>query len=471
MKNFTFKLQADGKRPLYEQLYRHIIGEMEAGRLSEGEKLPSKRALCAHLGVSRSTVETAYGMLAAEGYIRAVPKSGYYVSAALARALPVGELPVKKPEVRSKRPPRFDFSTGAVDTSLFPYGAWARISREVVSGGPRLLQRGEAQGDGDFREALAVFLREYRGVNCRADQIVVGAGLEYLLGVVVELLPQAERFAVEDPGYGAPNAVLRNHHRTVCPIPLDEGGMREEPLRQSGAQVAYVTPSHQFPLGVTMPAGRRSRLLRWAEEEEGRYLIEDDYDSEFRYTTRPIPAMQGMDGAGRVIYVGTFSRSVAPGIRVAYLVLPEMLAERFRRQFGGAASTVSRFEQQTLRLFLERGLYSRHLRRSNNLYRKKRQLLLEALSQWPAFSVSGADAGLHFLLRVAEKEEGWLLQRAAEAGIPLRGLSSYCLAAPPPSSTLVLGFAGLDTDCIGEAARALAEAFFAETPGKTAEDL
>lgn len=458
MESFTFKLQTEDKKPLYEQLYRHIIGEMEAGRLREGEKLPSKRAVCAHLGVSRSTVETAYGMLCAEGYVRSVPKSGYYVSAALARTVPSGELTgIRQPAPEQAPAVRYDFSTGAVDTTLFPYAPWARLSREVI-GYPSLLQRGDPQGDGDFREALAVFLREYRGVRCGADQIVVGAGMEYLLSVVIELLPEAQRFAVEDPGYGALTGALRNHSRQAVPIPLDGSGMREDLLRQSGALVAYVTPSHQFPMGVTMPVGRRSALLRWAEEAPDRYLIEDDYDSEFRYTTRPIPAMQGMDGAGRVIYVGTFSRSVAPGIRVAYLVLPRALVQRWRERFGGAASTVSRFEQQTLRLFLERGLYSRHLRRSNNLYRKKRQLLLEALSARPELTVSGAEAGVHFLLTVQGREERALLERASAAGIPLRGLSSYCLAPPPMASTLVLGYAGLDADTVPQAARALIDA-------------
>lgn len=460
MEAVTLKPQAEDKRPLYEQIYRYFIGEMESGRLKEGEKLPSKRALCAALGVSQSTVETAYGMLTAEGYLRAVPKSGYYVSAALARSVPAGELrPPAGAEDLPPQPPRFDFSTGAVDTSLFPYASWARISREVISRDPQLLQRGEAEGDRSFRETLTVFLREYRGVRCEADQIVVGAGIEYLLSVVVRLLPEKAVYAVEDPGYGALHRVLRSHGRSICPIPLDDEGMDEAALRRSGANVACVTPSHQFPMGVTMPVGRRSRLLYWAEEAEDRYLIEDDYDSEFRYASRPIPAMQGMDGGGKVIYVGTFSRSVAPGIRVAYLVLPRSLIGRYREIFGYGASTVSRFEQQTLRLFIQRGLYSRHLRRSVNLYRKKQERLLEELRALPGAETRGTEAGLHFLLTVPGKDEKWLAARAAQADIPLRGLSAYCLGKPPLLGTVVVGFAGLKTEEIPAAARALTEAF------------
>ena len=276
MENFTLKLQSDDKKPLYEQLYRHIIGEIEAGRLKSGEKLPSKRALCAHLSISQSTVETAYGMLTAEGYLRAQAKSGYYVSADLYR--PVSEQKVPQPEAPApvQTASRFDFSTGAVDTGVFPYASWARLSREVVSGNPQLLQRGEARGDPAFRQALAEFLREYRGVHCRADQIVVGAGLEYLLNVLVQVLPENSVYGLEDPGYAAAWQVLRIHGRAIRMVPLDDSGLREDSLRESGATVAFVTPSHQFPMGCTMPVGRRAALLAWAQEREERFIVEDD---------------------------------------------------------------------------------------------------------------------------------------------------------------------------------------------------
>lgn len=459
MESITFKLQKEEKSPLYQQLYHYIISEMEAGRLREGEKLPSKRALCAHLGVSQSTVETAYGMLTAEGYLRAVPKSGYYVSAALERAS-AGDAPAADRPAPPVQPDwRYDFSTGAVDASIFPYASWARLSRDVISHDPQLLRRGDVQGDLDFRRTLAAFLREYRGVRCRAEQIVVGAGMEYLLSVVAQLLPENSLFAVEDPGYGALWQTLRNHHRSMVPIPLDSGGMEEEALYKSGAQIAYVTPSHQFPLGCTMPVGRRNRLLQWAAKAPGRYLIEDDYDSEFRYTSRPIPAMQGMDDEGRVIYIGTFSRSIAPGIRCAYLVLPESLLPEYRRCFGFAASTVSRFEQQTLRLFLEQGLYGRYLRRMTMLCRKKQQRLLDCLRQsLPDADISGQEAGLHFLLTLPGQDGAQLAARCRAHGLPVRALAEYRMAPAPPDGTLVLGFAGLDQKDIPAAAEALCQA-------------
>ena len=459
MENFTLKLQSEDKKPLYEQLYRHIIGEIEAGRLKNGEKLPSKRALCAHLNISQSTVETAYGMLTAEGYLRAQAKSGYYVSADLYRPVSGQAAAEETQSAVQHVAPRFDFSTGAVDTGVFPYASWARLSREVVSGNPQLLQRGEARGDPAFRQALAEFLREYRGVRCRADQIVVGAGLEYLLNVLVQVLPETSVYGLEDPGYAAAWQVLRNHGRAIRMIPLDDSGLREDSLRESGATVAFVTPSHQFPMGCTMPVGRRAALLAWAGESKDRFIVEDDYDSEFRYASRPIPAMQSLDDGDKVIYIGTFSRSIAPSIRVAYLVLPRQLLPAYEQRLGFAASTVSRFEQQTLAAFLQRGLYARHLRRAANLYRKKQQSLLEELAKIPGARVSGAQAGLHFLLTVPGKSEEWLVRQAEAAGIPVRGLSTYRREYPCPESTLVLGFAGLELEQIPDAARALREAF------------
>lgn len=459
MESITFKLQGGDSRPLYEQLYRQIVEEIEAGRLKNGEKLPSKRALCAHLHISQSTVETAYGMLTAEGYLRAKAKSGYFVCGELSRPLSDKREAVQEAAAEKKAAPRYDLSTGAVDTDIFPYASWARLSREVVSRNPQLLQRGEAQGDPALRQALADFLREYRGVRCSQEQIVVGAGLEYLLNVLVQVLPEDSVYGLEDPGYLAAWQVLRNHGRQIRMIPLDESGMREDRLRESGATVAFVTPSHQFPMGCTMPVGRRAALLAWAEAAEGRFIVEDDYDSEFRYLSRPIPAMQSLDDGDRVIYVGTFSRSIAPSIRVAYLVLPRRLLAAYRQRLGFAASTVSRFEQQTLAAFISRGLYARHLRRAANLYRKKQQLLLNELEKLPGARASGAQAGLHFLLTVPGMPEKQLVARAAEAGVPVRGLSSYCRECTCPESTLVLGFAGLRLEDIPAAAAALREAF------------
>ena len=320
--NATFPMPVfTGDTPLYEQLYRHISAAIQSGHVAPGEKLPSKRQLCAALGVSMSTVEAAYSLLAAEGYVIPRPRSGYVAAQVvpLATDPAAHALPAREVESLSSSPWDYSFSTGAVDTSVFPFASWARITKEAVYQNPELLQRGHPQGDLPLREALADFLAQYRGVRCRPDQVIVGAGADYLLSLVLQLLPDQRDIALEDPGYPAAYATPLHHQRQVVPIPVDAEGMDPDALDRSGARLAYVTPSHQFPLGITMPAGRRSRLLQWAYAGPDRYLIEDDYDSEFRHTSRPIPAMQGVDRRGRVIYLGTFSRSIAPAIRVAYL--------------------------------------------------------------------------------------------------------------------------------------------------------
>lgn len=462
MRELTLNFQSD--TPLYEQLVAFIAQEIRAGRVAEGERLPSKRSLCEHLGVSRSTVETAYAILVAEGYARTRPRSGFY---ACAFDAPEPPRPAPAPPAPAPFAPevyRYRFSTGEVDTSAFPYASWAKLNREVLSNRPELLQRGDKQGDLSLRRALCDFLHQYRGVNCRPDQIVVGAGMEYLRDVLSQLLGANCVYAVEDPGYRAVTRALINNGRAFVPIPLDESGMNPDALEASGASAAYVTPSHQFPTGITMPVGRRAQLLNWAALAPDRFIVEDDYDSEFRYATRPIPAMQGMDALGRVIYAGTFSRSVAPSIRAAYLVLPEALMETYISRFAGCASTVSRFEQQTLCAFLEQGLYARHLRRMNNLYRQKRNLLCALLGRLPGARLRGHDAGLHFLLTLENREESRLVRAARDAGVMVHGLSEYSLAKPCEPSTLVLGYAGLSQEQIRAAVALLAQAWGLPAP-------
>lgn len=463
MEDATPRLTKNGGA-LYAQLYRYFIGEIRAGRLAAGEKLPSKRRLAADAGVSVNTVDTAYAMLAAEGYVEARPRSGYRVAALETPAPPA---PARRPPAAPAPAPtpwRYDFTTSTIDTGLFPFKTWRRIQRDVLAGDPALLNLGPRQGDENLRAAIAVHLHEYRAANCAPGQVVVGAGMEYLLGLLAQMF-RAETFAVEDPGYGRPARVLRNSGaRAVC-VPVDGRGISAKALAASGASLAYVTPSHQFPTGVTMPAGRRYELLQWAAQQPGRYIVEDDYDSEFRFDSRPLPCLQGMDAEGRVIYVGTFSKSVAPAIRIAYMVLPPSLLGRWESQFGTYSCTVSRFEQQTLCRFMESGAFARHLARLRVAYRRRRDLLVTALRA--AFgaraAVAGTHTGLHLLVSLpgAPSEEG-LVRAAAGQGVHCAGLGEYFLGAPPPgprAPTVVLGYAGLTETDIAPAVEALRRAW------------
>ncbi len=463
--SMMMSLDSGSKTPMYEQIYRSLAADIRSGALRAGERLPSKRALSAHLCVSLVTVETAYALLVSEGYILSRPRSGFFVSDFVTLSAPerAAAAPARPVEATSAAPatgkPELDFSTAAVDVSLFPYASWARLYREAVCAHPELLQRGERQGDRALRQALGAFLSEYRGVVCAPEQIVVGAGLEYLFGLLLELMPAETVFGAEDPGYAGFRHAVHAAGRPLRMLPLDGDGLSVPALEQSDVSVAFITPSHQFPLGLTMPADRRSRLLRWASEAPERWLVEDDYDSEFRYLSRPLPALQGMDGGARVVYLGTFSRSLAPAIRAAYMVLPPALLERYQALPGHGMSTVSRYEQHVLARFLAEGYYARYLRRVGNLYRRRREALLAALEGIDGVSVSGSGGGIHLLIRNPRFSEAELLERAAAEGVALRGLSGYCQTQSPPPSTLVAGYGGLRDEQIPEAAARLKRAW------------
>lgn len=468
MFHLTTALDAASGVPLYEQLYRSLAAEMRAGAISAGTRMPGKRRLAAELSVSVNTVDAAYQMLAAEGYLEARERSGFYVQEYLALPIrPESPTPPETPANETKpqpgtpaKPIRYDLSTRGVDSELFPFRTWARLQKELLYSSPELLMHGDAQGDLSLRRALAEYLEEYRGVRCGPHQIVVGAGLEYLLGLLAPLLPGAA--AVENPGYPRAKQVLENNGVACCCLPVDEDGLSIRALSASGAAVCYVTPSHQFPTGVTMPAGRRAELLHWAARRPGqRYIIEDDYDSEFRFDTRPLPSLQGMAGAdGPVVYLSTCSRSLAPSIRIAYMVLPEQLLPAWHAKYKLYSGTVSRFEQQTLARFITEGYFTRHLARERVAYKARRDALTKALRE--AFApdelhLTGLHTGLHLLAELHDAPPDDALRAAAVAeGVRLSLLSDYDLTGSSGKAlagTLVLGYGSLaDESCasVGE---------------------
>ena len=467
MVHLTTALDAASGVPLYEQLYQSLAQEMRTGALAAGTRMPGKRRLAAELSVSVNTVDAAYQMLAAEGYLESRERSGFYVQEYLALpARPAGvpePQPLHLPEPPPAPPVRYDLSTRGVDPGLFPFRTWARLQKELLYSSPELLTHGDAQGDPALRQALAEYLSEYRGVQCGAHQIVVGAGLEYLLGLLAPLLPGTA--AVETPGYPRARQVLENNGVHCCCLPVDADGLSLAALNQSEAAVCYVTPSHQFPTGVTMPAGRRAELLHWAARRPGqRYIIEDDYDSEFRFDTRPLPSLQGMAGAdGPVVYLSTCSRSLAPSIRIAYMVLPEHLLPAWREKYRLYSGTVSRFEQQTLARFITEGYFTRHLARERVAYKARRDALAAALNAAFApgeLTLAGLHTGLHLLAKLKDPPPDAALRRAAEAqGIRLGLLSDYDLTGNAPSAgTLVLGYGSLADEACASVGEALKKA-------------
>lgn len=463
----TYHLDAAAKAPLYEQLYRAIRQDIMDGSLTGGERLPSKRRLAEHLKVSPITVETAYSQLAAEGYIVSKPRSGFYVQTMERYPSAVG---IEHVEAACAPPQedavRYDFKTNTVDTACFPFATWARLLRgELTERASQLLAAAPPQGAPELRQEICRYLEEFRGIRTSPEQVVVGAGSEYLLSLVVQLLGRERVYSIEDPGYPKLGRIFRANGASVAPVALDEQGLRSDLLRRSGAGAVYLTPSHHFPLGVVMPAARRRDVLQWAIEGRDRYIIEDDYDSEFRYVSRPIPAMKELDHADRVIYLNTFARTLAPSLRIGYMVLPRRLLDAYHSKLGFYASTVPSFEQYTLAQFLRTGSFERHVARIRNLYKGRRDALLAALQRsalGPQITVRGAEAGLHILLTLHGKwSETQMVARAGMQGVRVSGLSDYYsgTGAGCPASTVILGYAGLPATDLEGAVAALERAW------------
>lgn len=452
MYNFTVNFDSAPGKTLYEQLYKYIAKEIRERKISENERMPSKRALASHLGISVNTVEAAYEILVQEGYLRPVDRSGFYVRYTNMPPLNVRTVHGEQEEKREKY--RADFGTNAADVAAFPYATWIKLSREVMYSTPELLNAGDVKGDIELRRSIAKYLGEFRGVSCSPSRIIVGAGIDYLLMLLTEILGENRVYALENPGYGKVNRILKNNGCVINYIPLDKNGISVEELGKTASNTAYITPSHQFPMGIIMPFDRREELISWTLEKEDRYIIEDDYNSEFNFSKKPLPALQGIAGGERVIYLNTFSRILAPSIRIAFMVLPPELLDIYEKKFSGYSPTVPRFEQHTLSRFIREDYFARHLNRVKNIYRKRRDLLIETLLKLPYDTeISGEKAGLHLLIKSASAKE--MLKKAAENRIRLCDADDYYFTPHKPSNSVIAGYSGVSEEDIELLGRAL----------------
>lgn len=436
-------LEFGTKEPLYEQIYLAVKEEIKTGALPFGAKLPSARRLAKHLGISRNTVDTAYGQLVSEGYVKAEPKRGFFVCQVeeLADLKISLELPKEEIEPEPEEIP-YDFSPSGVDMSQFPYHIWRKLMKDIMIDDHReLFQKGNFQGDLELRKAIMYYLRQSRGVHVTTSQIIVGAGMENLLFLLRQIFGGAKTVGIENPVYIHAHEMLKELGFGIRPITMDESGLSVKELETSGADLAYVTPAHQYPTGVVMPIGRRSQLIRWAEKEEGRYIIEDDYDSEFRYFGKPIPALQGISQSNKVIYMGTFSRAIAPAIRVSYMVLPQQLIPAYREVGKAFSCAVSRIDQRVLTLFLTEGHFERHLNRMRNIYKEKHDLLLSCLQEMgDGVKVSGQGAGVHVIAEFPVKDSQRFEMCLRERGVVIYPLSRYYIDKSLEKEQYILGF-------------------------------
>lgn len=473
---------------IYRQIYNKIIEEIRTGKLKPGQKILSIRKFADENGISCNSVQNAYNQLLEEGYIYSREKSGFYVadfeenlihlelkdnSAFLENNQNTTNDKQTLTNTNLSRPPfsgnhiysanpnvsgKLNLSANLTDSSLFPYDTLRRLYRKVLSTSNESIlgQNGDFCGDLEFRKSIADYLYNHRGINCSPEQIIIGSGTASLMSKLIRLFKFSEEttpvFLIENPCYEKTKRIIQDEGCNLISLPMDENGATVPELtiqpsstfqNESQTTILLISPSHQFPLGITMPVTRRTALVNWANQDSNRYIIEDDYDSEFRYKGHPIPALQSMDTNGRVIYIGTFSRTLTPSMRINYAVLPQKLALLYKKRFNYYSCPVPRIEQQVLSLFINGGYFERHINRSKKIYKARRDLMISELEKKiPACKLYGTQAGLHFIMQV--KDEKTFIKKAAENNLILQGTGK---------GSVIIGYAHLKDEEIKLAAK------------------
>ncbi|RBP85397.1 GntR family transcriptional regulator/MocR family aminotransferase [Cytobacillus firmus] len=439
--------------PIYLTLYRHIREAIRNGEIPDGMRLPSIRSLQMQLNISKTPIETAFQMLTAEGYVISKPRSGFYA------INPQVALPTKKyelyadqeikginyPHVESK--PTIDFNPSAVDPHCFPIRTWNKMLKEALENFSMDIGKyGDLQGEFKLRAALADYLFKARGVHCTPEQIIIGSGIADSIQIICHLFNDNSWIAFEEPGYNLVRKQFVMNGFEVLPIQVGEKGISVNDVEGRSAKLAYITPSHQFPTGCIMPFSEREHFLKWAINKDA-FIIEDDYDGEFRYIGKPIPSLQSLDRYDRVIYIGTFSKVFTPALRMNYLVLPQKLMKRLKENSYEFTSAPSRITQWAMISFIEHGHWYRHIRRVRKLYRKKHHKLIELIQKnfHNHIKITGQNAGLHIQITVNTKESTeTLIKSAAEEGIIVYDFKNMWMTIrTEPLPRLYLGFAGV----------------------------
>ena len=427
----TYNFEDSGSDPLYEHLYKCIKSDIISGKIKAGEKLPSKRTFAKNLGISVITVEGAYSLLIAEGYVYSVPKKGYYAADfSFPQTQPVKISAEKAVLSGGENAFLGDFASSQTDTAIFPFSIWAKTMRQIMAEKQdKLMINPPCGGIMELRRAIAAHLKAFRAMDVDPERIIIGAGTEYLYGLLIQILGRDNVFGIEDPGYHKSARIYEHSGAAYEFIDMDRDGPAVSELEQKKITVVHTSPSHHFPTGAVMPVSRRYELLGWAAKANGRYIIEDEYDSELRLLGKPLPTLQSIDISGRVIYMNTFTKTLCSTVRISYMILPEDLAEYFYKNLGFYSCTVSNFEQYTLARFIENGSFEKHINRLRNFYQKKRDLLLDTIQDHPLHkhvSIFEKEAGVHFLMKIeTSKKETEVVEDAKAGGVRLCPVSAY----------------------------------------------
>lgn len=464
----------DSKKYIYQQIYQEIKKAILEGKLLPDEKLPSKRTLADDLNVSINSVTNAYEQLLAEGYIYTIERKGYYVEtikhfmSAKEQEMQVHFPEDLKEKEEADREGWLSLSHMTADISRFPFKEWMKCKRMAIQHHEHELSNiSHPQGPYLVRETIARLIAVSRGVHCEPEQVVIGPGTQPLIRQIMDMQPKEITAAIENPGYFRLYQQLKDMNVPILPIPLDEKGVDIKKVEKLNPNFLFITPSHQFPTGIIMPITRRLELLNWAKNQNT-YIVEDDYDSEFKYGTDNIPSLQSLDRHQRVIYTGTFSKTIMPGLRVSYVVLPPALLREYRKHYLNWIQGSNLLTLLTLHYFIETGEYSKHIKRMNSHYERKRELLVDELSRQFKDNVSiyNIKAGLHFLAEFnTDKTYDEIMERAKWKKLEIYPLTRFLLAEESQFKdriVLILGFATIDLKDIPEAVQRLYEIIYGE---------
>nr|WP_304214882.1 PLP-dependent aminotransferase family protein [Fredinandcohnia onubensis] len=468
---FLKKEKDSQSKYIYQQIYEEIRESILKGRLKPDEKLPAKRTLADHLNVSTNSVMNAYEQLLAEGYIYTIERKGYFVEK-ITQFVNQGDsnnyrLPNDLKENIIDKEELLSLSHMTSNISLFPFNEWIKCQQKAIENHKsELSEIIHPQGPYIVRKTISRLISLNRGVICEPEQVVIGAGTMILVRQLMGMQNKNTIIAMENPGYSRLYSLLKNMEFTVHPVQLDKKGIRIKEIEEVNANFVFVTPSHQFPTGEIMPITRRIELLNWAAVDDNRFIVEDDYDSEYKYETDNIPSLQSLDRNHRVIYTGTFSKTMLPGIRISYMVLPPDLLRMYHNHYPHSMQSSNTLNLFTLHYFIENGEYSRHLKRMNNHYETKRKILVNELVNnfGDRIKIEDIPAGLHFLAHFqTDKTYEEIEENAKHEKLEVYSMKRFMLKSqdhPKNSISLVIGFANILEEKIPEAVDRLSRVIY-----------
>lgn len=461
----TYSFANIGSDSLYIHLYKCLKNDILSGVLSPGTKLPSKRNFAKNLAISVITVENAYEQLIAEGYVYSIPKKGFFV-VDMENNSRVSQVVVRDAQKESKETDEkyiADFTSNVTLSKHFPFSIWSKLLRDVLSDFQNgIMDSTPSGGTLELRQSIAKHLHEFRGMQVAPSQIIIGAGTENLYSQLVQLLGHDKCYGVEDPGYIKISKIYKSNAAKCCFIHFDEDGINIADLEKHNVDVAHISPSHHFPTGVVTPISKRYELLGWASKSKNRYIIEDDYDSEFRLVGKPIPTLQSIDTTEKVIYMNTFTKSLSSTMRISYMVLPKRLVKEYYEKLAFYTCPVTTLTQYSLARFIDQGYFEKHINRMRTFYRKQRDFIVSQIknSKINDFAtISEEDAGLHFILKLNIKcTDQEFIKRMERRKVKISALSEFYHNADSKSEhCFIINYSSLTTEQITAAVSAIVD--------------